>query len=115
VNAPPDSNVQVARATSDQGANQMKKLDRMVLVVARDGADLVKLSSSGSPMSVPCGLMGPIIATKVRDAGGQALISVGDIRVAIDTTDGLNAVLDNFDLLDERTRGPLLHLLMKNL
>lgn len=33
----------------------------------------------------------------------------------IDDTDGLRAMRDNFDFLDERTREPVLSLLTKNL
>lgn len=89
--------------------------DRMVLVVARTGTNLVKLSSGEGPMMVPCGVIGPMIASKVLNGSGSALVSASEIRLAIDTTDGMNALLDNFDLLDEHTRGPLLHSLLKSL
>jgi hypothetical protein len=88
---------------------------RMVVVVAREGVDLVKLSGSEGPMSVPCGTIGPSIAKRVLQEGGTALIPAGDIRLAIDTCAGVNALLDSFHLLDDRTRRPLLlQLLLKN-
>lgn len=87
----------------------------MVLVVARHGIDLVKLSSSESTMSIPCGAIGRMIAAKVLDGGGKAMVRARDIKMAIDTTDGVNAIHDNFNLLDERTQEPLLYLLLKNL
>ena len=93
----------------------MKNPDRMVLVVAREGVDLVKLSSSESPMSVPCGTIGRMIATKALDGGGKAMVRAGDIQMAIDTTNGVNAIHDNFNLMDELTQEPLLHVLLKNL
>lgn len=93
----------------------MKNPDRKVLVVAREGVDLVKLSGSESPLSVPCGIIGRMISRQVLDGGGKALIRAGDIKMAIDTTDGVNAIHDNFNLLDERTHEPLLHALLKSL
>lgn len=92
----------------------MKNPNRMVLVEAREGADLVNLSSSGSPMIVPCGVVGKMIAMKVLEGGGKALIRASDIKISVDTADGVNAILDNFDLFDERTQEPLLHFLLKN-
>jgi hypothetical protein len=92
-----------------------KNPERMVLVVAREIADLVKLSSSESPMNVPCGAVGRIIAKKVLDGEGKALVRASDIKMSIDNTDGVHAILDNFDLFDERTSEPLLYLLIKNL
>jgi hypothetical protein len=89
--------------------------DYMVLVMARSGADLVKLSSSDSPMKGPCGTIGPIIAKEVLDGNGQALVPLSYIQTAIDTTDGVNALLDNFDLTDPHTRSPLLFALIRNL
>ena len=89
--------------------------DRMVLVLARSGADLNKLSSSESPMELACGSVGRHIAQAVLDGNGQAVVPISHIRMAIDTTDGVNAVLDNFDLIDLPTRSPLLFALIRNL
>jgi hypothetical protein len=82
--------------------------DQMVLVVARPGADLVKLSSYPSLMEGPCGQVGPMIATKVLQGKGSALVPRSHIRIATDTTDGVNAILDNFDLFDPDSQRPLL-------
>lgn len=89
--------------------------DHMVHVMVRPGADLVKLSSSNSPMIVPCGSIGRLIAEKVLAGNGQALVPRSHIRVAIDTTDGVNALLDNFDLTDPDTKSPLLFALLRDL
>lgn len=94
--------------------DEMKKTNRMVLVVARGSADLVMLASRESPMSAACGSMGRMIAEKVLDGGGKALIPAVDIKMSIDNPEGMHAMLDNFDLLDERTREPLLYILIKN-
>lgn len=91
----------------------MKSTDRMVLVVARASADLAQLAGDGSRMKVPCGSIGPIIAKKVLDGGGQAQVRAADIKMSIDNEEGLHAVLDNFDLFDGRTREPLLNFLLK--
>ena len=93
----------------------MKNPDRIVLVVARASADLVKLAGSESPMKVPCGNIGPIIAKKVLDGGGKAQIRATDIKRSIDNSEGLHAILDNFDLFDERTGESLLNLHLENL
>lgn len=90
-----------------------RKKELMVHVMARPGADLVKLSSNDSPMKLPCGATGPLIAKDVLDGKGQALVPMSRIRMAIDTTDGVNALLDNFDLIDPHTRSPLLFALIK--
>ncbi len=94
----------------------MKRIkEHMVHVVARSSADLVKLSSSDSSMKLPCGAIGPLIAKNVLDGNGQALVSIKHIRMAIDTTDGVNALLDNFDLNDPHTERPLLFALIRDL
>jgi hypothetical protein len=89
--------------------------DHMVLVMARSGADLDKLSSSDSPMKLPCENVGRLIAQAVLDGNGKALIPMHHIRIAIDTNDGVHAILDNFDLTDPHTKSPLLFALLMNL
>ena len=104
--------------TNQQGADSMKKRneDRMVLVTARLGADLlVKLSSSDSPMIGPCGAVGRLIAQAVLDGNGKALVPSHHIRDAVDTMDGVHAILDNFDLTDSHTQSPLLFALLSDL
>lgn len=91
-----------------------KNKEQMVHVMARPGADLVMLSSSDSPLKVPCGATGRLIAEAVLDGNGQALVPISHIRMAIDTTGGINALLDNFDLTDTNTRRPLLFALIRN-
>lgn len=86
--------------------------ERMVHVMARQGADLVRLSSCDSPMMGPCGTVGTGIAKKVLEGNRQALISVSDIRMAIDTMDGVNVLLDNFDLTDPNSQSPLIYALL---
>lgn len=92
----------------------MNKKENMVHVIARPGVDLVKLSSSNSPMELPCSAIGQIIAQKVLDGNGQAFVPLSHIRIATDTTDGVNALLDNFDLIDQKTKSPLLFALIRN-
>ncbi|GAB4056971.1 hypothetical protein [Uliginosibacterium sediminicola] len=93
----------------------MKNIEKAkILVVARDKANLVKLSSRDSPMIVQCGTIGRTIAQKVLDGGGKAVVLASEIKMAIDTTDGANAIQDNFDLFENRTKEPLLHYLLKN-
>ncbi|MDD2582002.1 MAG: hypothetical protein PHR66_08420 [Desulfuromonadaceae bacterium] len=92
-----------------------RKKEHMVHVMARTGADLVKLSSSDSPLKVRCGATGRLIAEAVLNGNGQALVPISHIRMAIDTTDGVNAILDNFDLNDTNTLRPLLFALISNL
>ncbi|HAD04173.1 MAG: hypothetical protein A2X84_08670 [Desulfuromonadaceae bacterium GWC2_58_13] len=89
-----------------------RNIDNMVHVMVRPGVDLSKLCSSDSPM---CGSIGRLIAKAVLDGNGQALVRLKDIRMAIDTTDGVNALLDNFDLTDPLTQSPLLFALLKDL
>ncbi|MFN9474661.1 hypothetical protein [Acidovorax sp.] len=87
--------------------------DRMVLVVARESADLPRLAGSESPMKNPCGSIGRMIAAEVLEGGGSAQIPVRDIKLAIDNIDGVRAVLDSFDLFDSASREPLLSFLLK--
>lgn len=94
----------------------MKRIeDQMVHVRARPGTDLAKLCSNDSPMKLPCGAIGPLIAKNVLDGKGQALVPMRDIKMAIDTADGVNALLDNFDLTDPHTQSPLLFALIRYL
>lgn len=59
-----------------------------------------------------CGSVGPAIARRVRDGNGQAEVDIADIRLAVETHDSAEALLDNFMLTDPKTRRPLLlHLL----
>jgi hypothetical protein len=91
------------------------KKGHMVQVMARSGADLIKLSSSDSPLMAPCGSVGPLIAKKVLDGNGLALIQISHVRMAIDTTEGVNALFDNFDLTDPHSMNPFLFVLLKDL
>lgn len=91
----------------------MLSTNRTVVVVARRPARLALLASNPSPLENACGAIGRIIAEKVHLGGGKALLPVDQIMPAIDTTDGVHAILDNFDLIDERTQSPLLHALMR--
>ncbi|WP_153043164.1 hypothetical protein [Xanthomonas nasturtii] len=93
----------------------MKNTTPMVLVVARKNAILEILSGPGSPLKGPCGASGKIIAREVLDGGGRALVEVSKIRMAIDTIDGVNAIFDNFDLVDKDSGMPIVHKLMKGL
>ena len=91
----------------------MIRKESMVHVIARLGVDLVKLSTSNSPMELPCSAIGRIIAQKVLDGNGQALVPLSHIRIATDTTDGVNALLNNFDLIEQKTKRPLLFALIR--
>lgn len=88
--------------------------NRMVIVIARTTADPALLAGQPSPLDNACGAMGRSIAEKVRAGGGKARVPVRDIRIAIDTTDGVNALTDNFDLIDEQSQSPLLHALIRD-
>lgn len=91
------------------------KHEDMVHVKARPHADLVKLSGDNSPMELPCGGVGPQIAKKVLNGNGQALIPIHQIRMAIDTDDGVNAIFDKFVLTDPHSQYPLPFVLIRNL
>jgi len=89
-----------------------RKADAAILVVARSGVDIQAFSNS-ERVRVACGTIGGIIARKVLEGGGEAMIARSDVRMAIDNTDGANIILDNFDLIDARTRTPLLFELLR--
>lgn len=80
----------------------------------RATADRDVLTATNSPLSTVCGAMGRLIAARVIEGNGKAVISASDIKIAIDTSDGTNMILDNFDLFDEQTREPLMFHLLKN-
>ena len=84
-----------------------------VRVHIRNGVDLYLLVSAESPLKVPCGSIGRSIAQRVLEGGGVASIPLSDIRMAIDTQDGVNAIMDNFNLEDPKTLRPLLFELLR--
>jgi len=69
--------------------------------------------SNSERVRVACGNIGGIIARKVLEGGGEAMIARSDVRMAIDNTDGASIILDTFDLIDLRTRRPLLFELLR--
>lgn len=83
-----------------------------VIVVARQGADLSRLSRSDGPLAVPCGVIGASIAKAVMSGEGKAEIPLLDLKIAMDTQSGVEAIMDNFELYDSKTKAPLLHLLI---
>lgn len=80
---------------------------QMVQVEARRNADLQNLPTVH-------GVIVKNIAKKVLDGNGIALVPIEDIQLAIDTQDGVNTILDNFDLTDPDTQYPLLWVLINN-
>ncbi|MDL5364161.1 hypothetical protein QSH18_00915 [Xanthomonas sp. NCPPB 2654] len=81
--------------------------DFKVTALARLGVDLHNLAKSDGPLAKPCGTVGPSIARKVLAGDGQAEISILDLKIATDTQSGVEAILDNFELYDPKTKTPL--------
>lgn len=90
--------------------NDKKKL---VLVRAREGVNLPLLASNVSPLENPCGAIGRIIAEHVLNGNGVATVCAGDLKMAFDNHDGVNAIMDNFELEDPVTNNPLLFELLR--
>lgn len=90
----------------------MSKKDNEVLVVARNMDNLDELSRRDGPL-VQFGTRATSIARKVKEGNGKAVISYVDLRIAMDTQDAVNAIFDNFDLYDARTKAPLIYQLLK--
>ena len=78
-----------------------------VTAVARPGADLRNLAEHDGPLLVPCGTVGSSIARAVLSGGGQAEISLLNLKIATQTQDGVEGIFDNFQLYDTETRAPL--------
>lgn len=78
-----------------------------VIINARLGIDLDKLSSPIGPMYASCGVIGPSIARAVRDGNGTAYFALLDLKIAMDNQSGVEMVFDNFELLDSISLKPL--------
>ncbi|MCC8468620.1 hypothetical protein [Xanthomonas phaseoli] len=85
----------------------MREKEARVTVVARPGVDLHDLAKAYGPLGIPCGTVGPSIARDVLAGDGQAEISMLNLKIAIDTQSGVEAILDNFELYDPKTQKPL--------
>ncbi len=90
-----------------------KDKNRLVLVRVREGVNLPLLASNKSPLENPCGAIGPMIAEYVLKGNGVAMVDAGDLKMAFDTNDGVNAIMDCFDLEDPTTNNPLLFELLR--
>ena len=90
----------------------MSLKEATVIVSARLGVDLDNLTESNSPLASRCGTIGPSIARKVREGSGTANIQLSHLKVAMDTQDGVEAILDNFELTDSKTLKPMLFVLI---
>lgn len=90
-----------------------KDKKKHVLVRARKGVDLALLASNKSPLENPCGAIGRIIAEHVLNGNGVATVRADDLKMAFDNHDGVNAIMDSFDLEDPTTNNPLLFELLR--
>ncbi|MDD2468466.1 MAG: hypothetical protein PHI97_31175 [Desulfobulbus sp.] len=81
--------------------------EETVIIVARTGVDLDKLSASTGPMSAPCGPIGPSIARAVKEGGGKANFSLLNLKIAMDSQSGVEMIFDNFELIDSKSLTPL--------
>lgn len=91
----------------------MSVKEREVLVVARNVENLDKLSSREGPLVI-FGTIATSIARKVKEGNGTAIIPSKDLKIILDTQDAVNAIFDNFDLYDAKTKSPLIHELLKH-
>lgn len=85
----------------------MSMKEAKVTIRARPGVDLHNLAKFDGPLGAPCGTVGPSIAREVLAGEGQAEFSMLNLKIAIDTQGGVEAVLDNFELYDPKTKAPL--------
>lgn len=90
----------------------MNAQEPKVTAVARKGIDLHNLARHDGPLANPCGAIGPSIAREVLDGNGKAEISMLDLKIAIDTQDGVKSILDNFELYDPKSQTPLIWFLI---
>ena len=81
----------------------------VVRVILRSGIDILSLLDENNYQFVShCGRYFSIIANKVKENNGAANIEIHLIRSAVDTQEGVHAIMDNFDLEDPQTKKPLL-------
>ena len=90
-----------------------KDKKKLVQVRVRPGVNLPLLASDRSPLINPCGAIGRIIAEHVFNGNGVATVSTSDLKMAFDNQDGVNAIMDSFDLEDPTTNNPLLFELLR--
>jgi hypothetical protein len=86
----------------------MKIEEPVVIVIARPDVNLSNLAEYEGPLAVPCGIVGPSIAREVLEGEGRAQISISKLKIAIDTQDGVESILDNFELRDPKSGKPFL-------
>lgn len=90
----------------------MSLKEATVTISPRLGVDLDNLTDSDGPLSVPCGSAGTSIARKVKEGNGKANIQLSLLKIAMDNQDGVEAILDNFELTDSKTLKPMLFILI---
>jgi hypothetical protein len=81
-----------------------------ILAIARN---LTTLKDQLNRIENSCGTIGSSLVRRALENNGRAYIEQQSLVIAIDTSDGENAIADNFILIDENTQSPLLHSLLK--
>lgn len=90
----------------------MSLKEATVIASARLGVDLDNLTKSNGPLSSPCGSAGPSIANSVKEGNGKANVKLSFLKIAMETQDGVAAILDNFELTDSKTKKPMISVLI---
>ena len=88
--------------------------NRLVLVRIRQGVSLDGLAALMSGDKSAWGAAGNSIARLVLEGRGEAMVPVAIVQQATASSEGVEAILDNFHLEDAETQRPLLWELLRN-
>lgn len=79
-----------------------------VTLMVRPGIGLQRSEGLKARLKVVGGSVGSMIFTAVMDGNGKAEIRVSHLKIAMDTQDGVEAIMDHFEILDTRSQRPFI-------
>src|SRR5256885_14478956 len=71
-----------------------------VTLIVRPGIDLQRSEGLKTMLKTVCGSVSGMIFTAVMDGNGKADIRISYLKMAMDTQDGVEAIMDHFEILD---------------
>ncbi|KFJ11023.1 hypothetical protein DR66_2264 [Delftia acidovorans] len=83
-----------------------------VTLIVRPGIDLQRSEGLKTRLNVVCGSVGGTIFTAVMDGNGKADIRISCLKMAMDTQDGVEAIMDHFEILATKSQRPFIWVLL---
>ncbi|ABX35736.1 hypothetical protein Daci_3098 [Delftia acidovorans SPH-1] len=83
-----------------------------VTLIVRPGIDLQRSEGLKTMLKTVCGSVSGMIFTAVMDGNGKADIRISYLKMAMDTQDGVEAIMDHFEILDTQSQRPFIWVLL---